>query len=40
VPRAPGEVFTFDVRLVVHDGDVAACDLATLYGRYLDEADT
>jgi len=34
-----GEAFTFDVRLVVHDGDAAACDLEALHGQYLGEAD-
>lgn len=34
-----GEAFTFDVRLVVHDGDSAAIDLGTLYRDYAAEAD-
>jgi hypothetical protein len=32
-----GEAFTFDVRLIVHDGDVPAGDLAALYAQFLSE---
>jgi hypothetical protein len=32
-----GEDVTFDVRLVVHDGDVAAGELEALYGQFLGE---
>jgi len=34
-----GEALTFDVRLVVHDGDAATSDLEALYDQYLGETD-
>jgi hypothetical protein len=32
-----GEAVTFDVRLVVHDGDAAAIDLGSLHRQYVKE---